>query len=145
MDYAIVIQRLPDDEGGGYLAYFPELPGCAGDGETPEEALADAQSALLELRDTCRAKGWHLPEPKPFRQPPAPGGPRQAAPSPQLLPGDPEALFEVHTIEAGVARAYRVYTNGHVSGFGKYTKLINRYAKMRSRDLEEISQPQLAK
>lgn len=31
--YRIVVQPLPAEDGGGYLAYVPDLPGCMADGE----------------------------------------------------------------------------------------------------------------
>ena len=34
-DYAIIVSQLPEEDGGGYLASFPDLPGCVSDGETP--------------------------------------------------------------------------------------------------------------
>jgi antitoxin HicB len=44
--YPIEIRPLTADEGGGFLATFPDLPGCLADGETPEEAMADARGAF---------------------------------------------------------------------------------------------------
>ena len=38
---------LTDEEGGGWLATFPDLPGCMSDGETPEEALRNAAEAEI--------------------------------------------------------------------------------------------------
>lgn len=46
LPYRILIAPLPPSEGGGWLASFPDLPGCQSDGETPEEALAHAKDAL---------------------------------------------------------------------------------------------------
>ena len=46
----VELRLLTIDEGGGWLASFPDLPGCMSDGETPEEALrnaAEAESAWL--------------------------------------------------------------------------------------------------
>lgn len=48
VDYPIVIRPLTEEDGGGYLAVFPDLPGCMSDGDTPEEALANALLALQE-------------------------------------------------------------------------------------------------
>ena len=45
-DYPINIHPIPDDEGGGYLVTFPDLPGCAADGETIDEAMAEARDAF---------------------------------------------------------------------------------------------------
>jgi len=44
--YPIAIRPLAPEEGGGFLATFPDLPGCMADGETPEEAIADARGAF---------------------------------------------------------------------------------------------------
>jgi antitoxin HicB len=46
----IELRQLTEEEGGGWLATFPDLPGCMSDGETPEEALhnaAEAETAWL--------------------------------------------------------------------------------------------------
>ena len=46
----IELRQLTQEEGGGWLATFPDLPGCMSDGETPEEALhnaAEAETAWL--------------------------------------------------------------------------------------------------
>ncbi len=41
----IALRPLTEEEGGGWLATFPDLPGCMSDGETPEEALRNAAEA----------------------------------------------------------------------------------------------------
>lgn len=41
----IEIRLLTDEEGGGYLVTFPELPGCMSDGDSPAEALSNAAEA----------------------------------------------------------------------------------------------------
>jgi antitoxin HicB len=41
----IELRPLTVEEGGGWLAAFPDLPGCMSDGETPEEALRNAAEA----------------------------------------------------------------------------------------------------
>lgn len=64
MDYPVVIRPLTEDEGGGYLAVFPDLPGCMSDGETPQEALDNAKAALEEWMDTARGReGFVIPKP----------------------------------------------------------------------------------
>lgn len=63
MDYPVIILRLSDEDGGGYLGYAPDLLGCMGDGDTPEAALADTQSAIVEWLDTAKARGIVVPEP----------------------------------------------------------------------------------
>ncbi len=32
--YTVVIKALSDEDGGGYVATVPDLPGCMSDGET---------------------------------------------------------------------------------------------------------------
>jgi len=47
----VELRPLPEEEGGGWLASFPDLPDCMSDGETPEEALhnaAEAETAWLK-------------------------------------------------------------------------------------------------
>jgi len=56
-DYPFTMHRLPEDEGGGYLIEFPDLPGCMSDGATPEEALrngADAVRCWIEAMREAR-------------------------------------------------------------------------------------------
>ena len=45
-DYAISIDPIPADEGGGYLVTLPDLPGCIADGETIDDAVAEARDAF---------------------------------------------------------------------------------------------------
>jgi len=53
LEYAVRIERLAENDGGGYLATVPDLPGCMSDGETPEEAAEHfgwfAQFAAADL------------------------------------------------------------------------------------------------
>lgn len=59
--YAILVEPLSPAEGGGWLATVPALPGCTGDGETPEAALADAEGAITEWIDAARQSGRDVP------------------------------------------------------------------------------------
>ena len=45
-DYSISLSPIPEDEGGGYMVTFPDLPGCLADGDTAEEAIAEARDAF---------------------------------------------------------------------------------------------------
>jgi antitoxin HicB len=48
------LRPLTEEEGGGWLASFPDLPGCMSDGENPEEALrnaVEAESAWLAANE----------------------------------------------------------------------------------------------
>ena len=61
--YAVLVRPLTADEGGGSLATVPDLPGCMGDGATPEEALADLRAAMLEWADASHENGDTIPDP----------------------------------------------------------------------------------
>jgi predicted RNase H-like HicB family nuclease len=45
--YPMVISAAGEDEGGGFVAFAPDLEGCMADGATPEAALADLQAAIV--------------------------------------------------------------------------------------------------
>jgi len=45
--YAHIVRPLTDDEGGGFLITFPDLPGCMSDGETIEKAIENGRDAFL--------------------------------------------------------------------------------------------------
>jgi len=62
--YKVVIQPLAEDEGGGFLATVPELPGCMSDGPTRAEALANVEDAIATWLFCARKMGTPIPEPK---------------------------------------------------------------------------------
>ena len=45
-EYPFTIRHLSDEDGGGYLIEFPDLPGCMSDGETIDEAIENGQAAI---------------------------------------------------------------------------------------------------
>ena len=45
LNYPVEISVIPEDEGGGYFACIPLLPGCMTDGETFEEAYKNADKS----------------------------------------------------------------------------------------------------
>lgn len=63
IEYQIRITKLCDEDGGGFLATVPELPGCMSDGETYEEALTNIQDAIQAWIDTAKYRGQRIPEP----------------------------------------------------------------------------------
>ena len=63
LEYPVLIEPLSGDEGGGFLATVPDLPGCMSDGETPEEALANVQDAVASWIEEARALGRSIPAP----------------------------------------------------------------------------------
>jgi predicted RNase H-like HicB family nuclease len=62
-DYEIVLSWSDEDK--AYIAEVPELPGCAADGATYEEALANVQTVISEWIGTARELGRPVPTPKP--------------------------------------------------------------------------------
>lgn len=61
--YQMVIDRIPDEYGGGYAAFFPDLPGCMSDGESPAEAAENATDALRCWIEAQVERGAPVPEP----------------------------------------------------------------------------------
>jgi antitoxin HicB len=62
-DYKLEIRHLNEADGGGFLASFPELPGCVGDGETPEAAIQDARDAFEAWLEARIAPALPIPKP----------------------------------------------------------------------------------
>jgi antitoxin HicB len=62
-EYPILLRKLSEAEGGGYLAEFPDLPGCMADGATPEEALLESQGALKSYLASAKKHADKLPAP----------------------------------------------------------------------------------
>jgi predicted RNase H-like HicB family nuclease len=52
------------EEDGAFVAEVPELPGCAADGPTRQEALAKAETVIDEWIETARELGRTIPEPR---------------------------------------------------------------------------------
>ena len=61
--YPLEIRPLAAEEGGGWLATFPDLPGCMGDGETPEAAITDGYSAAQAWLTVAQNCGDAIPKP----------------------------------------------------------------------------------
>ena len=61
--YPFQIRLLTEEEGGGYLIEFPDIPGCMSDGETPEEAIVSGRDALKSCLLTMREFGDPIPQP----------------------------------------------------------------------------------
>ncbi|HEY5793501.1 MAG TPA: type II toxin-antitoxin system HicB family antitoxin [Bosea sp. (in: a-proteobacteria)] len=61
--YRIVIEPLSKEDGGGYFATVPDLPGCMSDGETPEEALSNVQDAIRCWIEAAIEMGRDVPQP----------------------------------------------------------------------------------
>ena len=63
-DYELDIRPLAPEEGGGFVAIAPELPGCRSDGETPEEALQNGYDAIACWIEAALEMGRPVPAPR---------------------------------------------------------------------------------
>ena len=60
--YELIIYWSKDDQ--AFIAEAPELPGCAADGATYQEALANLETVIKEWIETARELGRPIPAPK---------------------------------------------------------------------------------
>ena len=60
--YEVIIYWSKDDQ--AFIAEVPELPGCAADGATYQEALANVETVIQEWIGTAKDLGRPIPEPK---------------------------------------------------------------------------------
>lgn len=60
--YEIILYWSDEDQ--AVIAEVPELSGCAADGQTYEEALANAQTVIDEWIETARQLGREIPKPR---------------------------------------------------------------------------------
>ena len=60
--YEIIIYWSDEDQ--AYIAEVPELPGCAADGPTYKQAVANAEVVIGEWIETAHELGRAIPEPK---------------------------------------------------------------------------------
>jgi predicted RNase H-like HicB family nuclease len=61
--YAVTIYWSEQDR--GFIAEAPELPGCAADGKSYQEALANVELVIREWIATAKAFGRPIPSPRP--------------------------------------------------------------------------------
>jgi predicted RNase H-like HicB family nuclease len=60
--YEVIIYWSEDDK--AFVAEVPELPGCAADGSTYQEALASVEVIIQEWIETAKELGRPIPQPK---------------------------------------------------------------------------------
>jgi predicted RNase H-like HicB family nuclease len=60
--YEVILYWSSGDE--AFIAEVPELPGCAADGATYEEALKNVEVIIAEWIETARELGRSIPEPR---------------------------------------------------------------------------------
>lgn len=60
--YEIILYWSEEDQ--AFIAEVPEIPGCAADGETYQEALQNVEIIMQEWIETAEELGRPIPEPK---------------------------------------------------------------------------------
>ncbi len=60
--YEVIIYWSREDD--AFIAEVPELPGCAADGASYQEAVANAETVIQEWVETAKELGRPIPEPK---------------------------------------------------------------------------------
>lgn len=60
--YEVIIFWSQEDQ--AFIAEVPELPGCAADGKTHQEALANVEVVISEWIETAKELGRPIPAPK---------------------------------------------------------------------------------
>ena len=60
--YEIILYWSNEDD--TFIAEVPELPGCAADGPTRQEALANVEIVIGEWIETAKGMGRVIPEPR---------------------------------------------------------------------------------
>ena len=63
LNYPVAIERIAEEDGGGFFASIPLLPGCMSDGETLEEAYENIENAKKEWLRSMLERGMIIPEP----------------------------------------------------------------------------------
>ncbi len=62
-EYPVVLRPLTAEDGGGWVALVPDLPGCMSDGDTAYAALENVQGAIEEWKDAAATLGRPIPKP----------------------------------------------------------------------------------
>ncbi len=60
--YELIVYWSAEDQ--AFLVQVPELPGCAADGSSYQEAVANAEVVIREWIETAQELGRPLPEPR---------------------------------------------------------------------------------
>ena len=60
--YEIILYWSKEDQ--AFLAEVPELPGCAADGASYQEAVANVEVVIREWIETAQELGRPIPEPR---------------------------------------------------------------------------------
>jgi antitoxin HicB len=66
LPYSVLLTPLSVEDGGGWFAQIPALPGCMSDGETQLEALTMIEDAKRGWIESALAHHDPIPEPEPL-------------------------------------------------------------------------------
>ena len=62
LDYPVLIEPLTPEDGGGFVAVVPDLPGCIAAAESKEEVLRLIHEAIEFHVEGLREDGQPIPE-----------------------------------------------------------------------------------
>ena len=62
------LEIITDPDEGGYVARYPELPGCITTGETQESAAENAADAKKAWLEAALEDGTAIPDPAPVKE-----------------------------------------------------------------------------
>lgn len=62
-NYPFITEPLSEADGGGWISYVPDLPGCMSDGDTPQASAASVLDAIAAWIDEAKATGRPIPPP----------------------------------------------------------------------------------
>jgi antitoxin HicB len=62
-DYTIIIEPASVEDGGGFVALVPDLPGCMSDGEIYEQAAHNVVGAIESWIEAATEMGRPIPSP----------------------------------------------------------------------------------
>lgn len=66
--YTIIIDPLPEEDGGGFVATVPDLPACMSDGATEFEAVQNVQDAISCWIEAAEKEHRPIPVPSHLRR-----------------------------------------------------------------------------
>lgn len=61
--YAVLVKPLAKEDGGGWAATVPDLPGCVSDGESMKEAVENVAGAIESWLEAAEETGRPIPSP----------------------------------------------------------------------------------
>jgi len=64
-EYPVLLRPLAAEDGGGFIAFVPDLPDCMSDGPTPQEAFNNMQDAIACWIEAAGEMGRPVPDPSP--------------------------------------------------------------------------------